>query len=247
MLVNEPTNAQIKFFGLDQAGASVIELMGAMAVGLVLLGATLQAMSHFQQEFVRQQRQLTQQQDLRLGVELLEQEVRLAGAGSLSAVMSDEMEFMANIHGLMTNVTAPAPIGQTTIAVDDGSGWPDRKTVRICWSDQCEYFTLARAGQKNLLTLTAPVPRMIPAGASVVPLNRVRYYCRVDEKRSLRFLRQIDGGSSVLVGDIDGVTFSFWDEQGRRTTRPADVRRIVVEVSVPRQAIKVVREISLTT
>ena len=177
-----------------EAGTSLLELIGALAAGLVVLGATLQSLSYFQQEFSRQQGRITQQQDLRLGLELLEQELRLAGAGSLSSIMPDEIQFSANIHGLMTNVTAAAAIGQTTIAVDDGLGWPDRKSIRVCWNDQCEPFTLARAGQRNLLTLMEPIPRMIPAVASVVAINRVRYYSRPDETGALRFLRQVDGG-----------------------------------------------------
>jgi hypothetical protein len=35
---------------------------------LVVLGATLQALSYFQQQFMRQQREAAQQQDLRLGL-----------------------------------------------------------------------------------------------------------------------------------------------------------------------------------
>jgi Tfp pilus assembly protein PilW len=230
-----------------EAGTSLLELMGAMAAGLVVLGAALQSLSYFQQEFSRQQDRIAQQQDLRLGLELLEQELRLAGSGSLSAIMLDEIQFSANIHGLMTNVTAAAEIGQTTIAVDDGLGWPDRKLVQVCWNDQCEPFTLARTGQRNLLSLMEPIPRMIPAGASVAAVNRVRYYSRSDEKGSLRLLRQVDGGASVLVGNIEKVMFSYWNEQGQVTAQPALVRRIVVEISLTGRTLNAIREISLRT
>jgi hypothetical protein len=190
---------------------------------------------------------LTQQQDLRLALDLLDDELRLAGGGSLSAVRSDEVEFTANIHGLMTNVTEAAAIGQTMLSVDDGRGWPDRKVVLTCWNEQCEQSTLARAGQGNLLTLIEPISRIIPAGAAVTVINRVRYYSRPDEKGALRLLRQIDGGASVLVGAIEAARFSYWDEHGEVTTLPDRVRRIVVELSLPGHAVKAVREISLRT
>lgn len=247
MAANERTGVHIISLRHTEAGTSLLELIGALAAGLVVLGATLQSLSYFQQEFSRQQSRITQQQDLRLGLELLEQELRLAGAGSLSAIMSDEIQFSANIHGLMTNLTAAAAIGQTTLAVDDGLGWPDRKSIGVCWNDQCEPFTLARAGQRNLLTLMEPIPRMIPAGASIVAINRVRYYSRPDETGALRFLRQVDGGASVLVGNIEEVKFSYWDKQGQVTAQPALVRRIVVEISLPRQTVRAVREIGLRT
>jgi type II secretory pathway component PulJ len=57
-----------------EAGTSLIELMFAMATGLVVMGATLQALSYFQQQFMRQQREVAQQQDLRIGLEVLERQ-----------------------------------------------------------------------------------------------------------------------------------------------------------------------------
>ena len=230
-----------------ESGTSLLELIGAMVAGLVVLGATLQSLSYFQQEFAQQQDLITQHQDLRLGLELFEQELRLAGPGSLSVIVSDAVEFTANIHGLMTNVTSAAMIGQTTLAVDDGRGWPDRKLVRICWNEQCQHYTLARAGQRNLLTLVEPIVYAIPAGASVSVMNRLRYYSRTDERGSLRLLRQIDGGASVLIGNIEGVTFSYWSEQGTRTTQPELVRRIIIEISLLNRAVRETREISLRT
>ena len=78
----------------------MIELMLAMAAGLIVLGATLQTLSYFQQQFMRQQREVAQQQDLRLGLEVLEQELRLAGSGSLTTAAADAVEFSANLQGL---------------------------------------------------------------------------------------------------------------------------------------------------
>jgi hypothetical protein len=242
---NGNTNAWTNVLMCSESGTSLLELMGAMVAGLVVLGATLQSLSYFQQAFVRQQYRITQQQDLRLGLEVFEQELRLAGFGSLSIILSDAVEFTANIHGLMTNVTSAALTGQTTLAVDDGRGWPDGKLVRICWSGQCERFTLARAGQRNLLTLVEPVAHPIPAGASVSGMNRIRYYSRTDDRGLLRLLRQVDGGASVLIGDIKGMALSYWNEQGSKTTQPELVRRILIEISLPHRVEK--REISLRT
>jgi hypothetical protein len=230
-----------------ESGTSLLELMSAMVAGLVVLGATLQSLSYFQQEFTRQHDHVTQQQDLRLGLELLEEELRLAGFRSLTVILPDTLEFTANIHGLTTNVTSPTLIGQTTVAVNDGRGWPDRKLVQICWNEQCQSYTLARAGQRNLLTFVEPIAHAIPAGASVSVMNRLRYYSRPDERGSLRLLRQVDGGASVLIGNIEGVTWSYWNEQGLRTTQPALVRRIVVEISLPHRGIRERREIALRT
>ena len=230
-----------------EAGTSLIELMFAMAAGLVVLGATLQALSYFQQQFMRQQREVAQQQDLRIGLEVLEQELRLAGSGSLTTAASDSVGFAANLQGLSTTVTAAAAIGQTALLVEDGRGWEDRKTIVACWVERCETLALARDGQRRLLTVTQPLAGTIPSGASVSLLNHVRYYSRRDDQGVLRLLRQVDGGASVLVRDIQGVRFSYWDEMGQAVTQPALVKRDVVEVMILGQGIRAVREISLRT
>ena len=230
-----------------ERGTSLIELMFAMAAGLVVLGATLQALSYFQQQFMRQQREVAQQQDLRLGLEVLEQELRLAGSGSLTTVASDSVGFSANLHGLSTTVTATAVAGQTAFSVEDGRGWDDRKTIVVCWAERCERLTLVRDGQRRVLTVTQPLTTAIPAGAFVSLLNHVRYYSRRDDQGVPRLLRQVDGGASVLVRDIREARFSYWDENGQAVTQPALVKRVVVEVMILDRGIRAVREISLRT
>src|SRR5512132_1978370 len=98
---------------ISESGTGLIELMGAMVTGLIILGATLHCLSYFRQDFVRLHQHLTQQQDVRLGLELLEQELHLAGDKPFTIVRPDTVEFSANINGLITHVTATATSGQT--------------------------------------------------------------------------------------------------------------------------------------
>ena len=230
-----------------EAGSGLTELMLALVAGLVILGATLQTLSHFKQQFMKQQREVAQQQDLRLGLEVLEQELRLAGSGSLTTTATDSVEFSANLQGLSTTVTATAAIGQTVLSVEDGRGWDDWKTIVACWAERCETLALARDGQRHLLTVTQPLTGPIPSGASVSLVNRIRYYSRRDDQGVLRLLRQVDGGASVLVGDIREARFSYWDENGQAVTQPALVKLVVAEVLMSDQGIRTVREISLRT
>jgi hypothetical protein len=157
------------------------------------------------------------------------------------------VEFSANLQGLTTTVTAQAAIGQTALSVEDGRGWEDRKAIAACWSAGCEVLVLDREGQRRLLTVTQPLTRTIPSGASISLLNRVRYYSRRDDKGVLRLLRQVDGGASVLVGNIREARLSYWDENGQVVTEPTKVKRVIVEVTLSDQGIRAVREISLRT
>lgn len=226
-------------------GTSLLEVLLALAAGFIVLGSMLQSLGFFQRHFSSQQATVSHAQDVRIGLELLQQELRLADPSDLSIIGQDEIEFGANVHGYITKLTAEASIGHTILSVENGSGWPERKTILLCWNSQCETRLLARDGQRAGLTLTQPLSRAIPAGASVSILNRVRYYTRPDERGVPRFLRQLDGGAGVLVGEIQGVRFSYWDDRGRLAISPAQVRKIVVELTLPRDPRKAVREIGL--
>jgi hypothetical protein len=92
-----------------------------------------------------------------------------------------------------------------------------------------------------------PLTREIPSGAFVSLLNHVRYYSRQDERGIQRLLRQVDGGASVLVGDIREARFSYWDENGQVSTQPALVRLVVIDVMMSGRGIRAVRAISLRT
>lgn len=230
-----------------QTGTSLLELTVALAAGFVILASAIQALSSLQRQFTNQQVSLAQQQDVRLSLELLGQELHLAGPESLFVMKQDEVEFGANVNGVLTTVNAPVPLRQTAIPVEDGRDWPERKTILVYWDDHCELMTLARNGQRSLLTVTEPIPTAIPAGALVSIRNRVRYYSRRDENGNLRLLRQVDGGASVLVGDIQEMRLSYWNEQGRREAQASLVRRIVVELVLSGRSTRAVREISLRT
>ena len=230
-----------------ETGTSLTELMVAMAAGLIVLGATLQAVSHFQQRYAEQQERAIRHQDLRLALDLLEQEVHMAGSGSFSIAASDELQFLANIHGLATIVTTTATVGAITLSVEDGRGWDAGKTVLLCAFEPCESLTLARDGQRSLLTVIAPLTRMIPAGASVSMMNRVRYYTRRDDQGFIRLMRMVDGGASLLVDNIQDVRFSYWDARGQMTTSLQQITRVVVDVTVRRATIRVVRDIAVGT
>lgn len=225
----------------------MVELMMAMTAGLIVLGVTLQVMTYFQQHYLEQQESIARHQDLRLALDLLEQELRIGGLGSISIAAPDELQFQGNIHGLATTVTATSTIAQTTLTVEDGRGWAAGKTVLLCVVDPCETLTLARDGQRFLLTVIDPLTRPVPVGSSVSMVNRVRYYTRRNDQGFRQLMRMVDGGASVLADDIQAVRFSYWDERGQMTTSLQQITRVVVDVMIRRETRRFVRDIGVRT
>jgi hypothetical protein len=229
----------------DDRGLCLTELLVAMTAGLIVLAAVLQTFTVVHAQAVRQQRTVARQQDLRLGLEVFEQEVRLATSSSLLKAAQDEMVFFANVSALLTNTTSPVLPGQTVLAVQDGSGWSEGKTVMLCGPALCESHRLARSGQRSLLTLAEPVGVALPTGASVEVVNRVSYYIGRDDPDGVKLMRMVDGGASTVIGGLKSVQFIYKDGSGRGTAMTDSVKRIGVMVTANHSTIGIVRDVSL--
>ncbi|MCP9451106.1 MAG: hypothetical protein NNA23_00310 [Nitrospira sp.] len=206
----------------------MIELVIGMAIALMIFAASLELFILGQRAVDANNRRIAQQQDLRVGLEVFEQEVRLTTAETILAIREDAVEFLGNIHGNWTNTTAAITPGQSVLPVVEGRGWERGKLVKLCKPRVCETHRLSSDGRRNQLTLERAVETEFPAGSSVETHNRVIYYTRVGE--SLRLMRMVDGGAGVLIADLKAVRFSYRDRKGRRTDNPSHVARVVLEI-----------------
>ena len=227
------------------SGVCLTELLVGLAAGVIVLASAWETLTIVHHHVVKQQHDLAHQQDLRLGLEVFEQEVRLAAADSIVTAQPDEFLFLANINVQHTTTTSAVVQGQLVLAVQDGSGWGQGKTIAVCGPHACEQHRLARPGQRASLTLTEPIESAFPSGASIEVKNRVSYYIRHDEDGLLRLMRMVDGGASTLVAELRNARFAYRDNRGRTTTVPSHVRRVVVEIESSRFVQTVVREVGL--
>lgn len=229
----------------DKRGVCLTELMVSLTAGVIVLAAALNAFNVAQTHASKQQKDLRHQQDLRLGLEVFEQEARLAVAESIVSTTSDAFRFHANINAHRTMTTGPVMQGQSVIPVQDGRGWSEGKTVIICGQQACENHRLSRSGQHYQLTLTEPVASSFPAGAFVEVNNRVGYYTKRNENGTVNLMRMVDGGANTLIGDVEDLHFSYWDEQGHVTQQPSLVKRVVLEIESHHFLHRMMREVSL--
>lgn len=230
---------------ISEPGVCLSELMVALAIGTLVLAGSLEAFNIVQAQAVRQQRIMAAQQEMRVGLEVFEQEVRMASSSTIVVATSDRFEFSANIHGLRTVTTAPVAAGQTVLPVQNGSGWDAGKTVVLCGMSGCESHRLESPGQRSQLLLSGPVGKAYTSGASVEVRNRVVYYTRLDDRDRTQLMRQIDGGAGVLIGDLQSVRLSYWDEWGKAGAGIGRILRIAVELLSVAGYAKVVRDVTV--
>ncbi|GKS65452.1 hypothetical protein YTPLAS72_27560 [Nitrospira sp.] len=226
-------------------GVCLSELMISLAIGAVVLATAFTTLNIVQTHAGKQQRSLNQQQDLRLGLEVFEQEVRLATAETIVTAASDQFMFYANLSDYRTATTAGVHPGQTVLPVLDGSGWGEGKTLSVCGRQGCESHRLARAGQRFHLTLVDPIESSFPEGASVQILNRVVYYVNRQEANQWNLMRMVDGGANVLIGGLDELRFSYRNDLGQSTVQAALVRRVILEINSDQPLHRMVREVSI--
>jgi len=221
----------------DCAGICLAEAMIAMAAGVVVLSATIQTLNHFQQKLWAQHDAIAHHQDLRVGMGVMEAELRVAGAAApaigtgLLRAEPQEVEFLANLAGLVTTLSSPVSSSQDELPVGDGSDWPTGKQLLVCTEDRCAEGRLARDGRPHRLSLTEPLGQAFPAGSSVAVSNLVRFYVRKDQNGTTSLMRQVDGGASTLIGDVTWFRLVYLDPEGKRTQDPTRVARVRVEVS----------------
>lgn len=226
-------------------GVCLTELMISLTVGAAVLAAVLNVFNVVHAHAEKQHRTLKHQQDLRLGLEVFEQEARLATADSIIKAAPDELVFQANLSAYRTTTTGAILPGQSVISVQDGRGWGEGKTILVCGPRGCEWHRLSRGGQRYQLTLVEPVGLPFPAGSSVEVQNRVHYYARHEKEGTSNLMRMVDGGASVLVGELDDLRFSYWSEMGQKTNQPQLVRRIVLEIESNQPWHRMAREVSI--
>ncbi len=229
-------------FGCVQgmAGVSLVELLIGLAAGSLVMAATMQTLVHLEHRFGAQQDTMAQHQELRIGLSVLESELRLAGSGAaptaaaVTKSTADEVEFLANLAGAVTVLTSAASAGETTLAVRSGLGWPKGKRVLICDQTRCEEGRLSRDGKTSQLALATPLASALPAGAVVSLSNTVRYYVKPDGAGSSQLMRQVDGGAGSLIGNVSHFRLKYLTATGQPTADPRRVSRIAVDLAVGR-------------
>ncbi|MFM8552288.1 MAG: hypothetical protein ACKOCD_08285 [Nitrospiraceae bacterium] len=87
----------------DQRGACLAELLIALAAGAVVLMASVQSLAHFERRLSVQQGAMGRHQDLRIGLAVIGDELRLADVGSSGTVLlaanQQDLAFLANLEG----------------------------------------------------------------------------------------------------------------------------------------------------
>ena len=237
----------------SQRGASVLELLIAIAISSVVFSGVCSMMAQYGQRFQTHQVASGLKQESRIGLEVLTSELKLAGTGgapgeaALLKIGKTELWFNANLSNLQTVLSQTAQAGTQDLIVENGSGWPDGKEVILCSLDRCMANRLIRAGRANALSVDLPLPAVFPAGSAVFVSNRVHYYLGQDDQGVPRVMREVDGGIGTLISGISDFRLEYFGRNGFPTTDSALVARVRVTASLKDVRGLTIHEIGLRT
>lgn len=235
----------------DNAGASLIELLIALAAGLIVMLAVFETLSALDRRFRSQQTAMAATQEIRSGLEVWESEVRLArgtglfGGSALQTKGPTSFEFTANLNGFTTTLRSAALPGQSELNVEDARDWPSGKKVVLCSRTRCIDNQLFRDGQRSLVMLAQPLSDTFPAGSDVSVVNHIRYYVLPEDRGTVRLMRMVDGGANTLIGGLKTVRFQFFTRGGELAMDVASIARVRIEAESGSSQFLVTKDIAV--
>ncbi|MBM4132793.1 MAG: sugar ABC transporter permease [Nitrospira sp.] len=233
----------------NNRGVCLAEMMIALTAGAVVLAAAVQSLTHFERRLSVQQGAMGRHQDLRIGLSVIGDELRLADTGSSGTFLltadQQEVAFLANLQGGAAILTEAAHPGQQELRVDGATDWRKGKRIVLCAEDDCAETRLTRDGQGKSLFVNQPLDRPFPAGSKVWQASYLRYYLGKDSQGRPALMRQVDGGANSLIGEISSVRFRYLDKEGKPTGEPASVAVVRLELGVGGERQIIVKEVGL--
>ena len=240
-------------------GLTLIELLVAMAISAVLIAAIYRTFIWQQKTYVVQEQVVDMQQNVRVAINRMMREIRMAGFGSISDVLA--LPDLGNGRGVngFTQVVTP---GSTTITIVGGfkpirrdNGDPilvasasgnqitlnyatdefDGNAHRFICIGGIESNTV-QSRSERILTLDEPLRYTHPPGTPIYKIHAITYGLRNNDDGVRVLFRDlypntVSSQRDTVAENIENLQFEYLDANGITTTNPGDIRMIRVTIT----------------
>ncbi|NWF91962.1 MAG: prepilin-type N-terminal cleavage/methylation domain-containing protein [Syntrophaceae bacterium] len=228
-------------------GVTLIELMIALVMSSVLIAALYEVFIRHQKTYVLQEQIVDTQQSVRIALNRMVSEIRMAGFGGVENVLS----LAGGVNGF-TQVITPGPKRITIVGgfkqIRRDNGEPilvssvsgnqitlnyatnefDRLAHRFISIGGLESSTVLKR-DRRILTLSNPLKWNHPAGTPVFKIQAITYTTGLS---GLRIILQRDentgGGPQPVAENIEEIQFEYFDANGNTTADPPKIRMVRV-------------------
>jgi len=228
-------------------GVTLIELMMALVVSSILIAALYRIFIGQQKTYTVQEQVVDMQQNVRVAINRMMSEIRMAGFGGVRDVLGLE----DGVNGFTQEITP----GSNTITIVGGfkqirrdNGDPilissasgnqvtlkyatdefDRAAHRFISIGGVESNTVSQRDGR-VLTLGSNLKLNHPADTPIFKIQAITYATGIsDGKPVLRRNENTGGGGQPLAENIESVQFEYFDANGNPTANPANIRMVKV-------------------
>jgi len=223
-------------------GLTLIELLLALVLSSILIAALYRIFIGQQKTYTVQEQVAEMQQNVRIAMDQITKEVRMAGYGG------DVLAIFGDVNGY-TDIITPAS-DSITIIVADEVGVLKQNTARgtnqlkvtnasIFNTDKKKYLCLnglnhypVQSVTEDTIILTAPLAEGHPIHQPVYLVKAISYYLGLSGAQTvLRRNENTGGGGQPLAENIESLEFAYFDTNGNVTANPRDIRMVKVTVT----------------
>jgi type IV pilus assembly protein PilW len=236
-------------------GLTLIELLVAFVISGVLVAGLYRTLMGQQKTYTIQEQVVDMQQNVRVAINRMMTEIRMAGFGNVSMVLpvtfttgtfnnvlnlntptAGSLTFVSAVGGTST-LTAEGGAGQNQIVVStltDGEGNPlfdtgNRKYISIGGLES-HVITSIDNGTKTI-TFNSPLTFYHPIGTPLFTVMALTYQVALlDGNPTLLKNENMGGGAQPLSDNIENLQFTYLDASGNPTANPLDIRLITVSL-----------------
>jgi len=237
-------------------GLTLIELMVAMAISAILIAAIYRTFISQQKTYTVQEQVVDMQQNVRVAINKMMREIRMAGFGNVSDVIGltgGVNGFIEVITPAQTEITILLGSRQISTLAADAIG--DRNQITLANAEEASQFdgtahrfisiggiesNTIQSRSGAILTLDKPLKLTHkitdlegkPLSVPVFKIQAITYKLGTsDGKPVLQRNENTGGGSQPLAENIENLQFEYLDANGITTTNPGDIRMIRVTIT----------------
>lgn len=240
----------------NKNGVTLIELLIALVISALLIAALYRTFIGQQKTYVVQEQVVDTQQNVRVAINKMMRDIRMAGFGGVGDVLSQvggvngftgEITLTANSTTIVggfrqvSTLAAEAAGGQSQVTLAsaaDASQFDGAAHRFISIGGTESNIVSSRAGAtltlSNPLKLTQKITDKLgnPVSVPIFKIQAITYLCGVsDGKPVLQRNENTGGGPQPLAENIENIQFEYFDANGALTVNPANIRMVRATVT----------------
>jgi prepilin-type N-terminal cleavage/methylation domain-containing protein len=240
----------------NKNGVTLIELLIALVISALLIAALYRTFIGQQKTYIVQEQVVDTQQNVRVAINKMMRDIRMAGFGGVGDVLSQ----VGGVNGFTGEITLTANsttiVGgfrQVSTLAAEAAGGQFQVTLASAadaskFDGAAHHFISIGGTESNIVsfrvgaTLTLSNPLKLtykitdqlgnPVSVPIFKIQAITYLCGVsDGKPVLQRNENTGGGPQPLAENIENIQFEYFDANGALTVNPANIRMVRATVT----------------